>query len=109
MTTTAPGATTHEVITMRITPMLAAAPVQQLAWQAADEALGDSESEQLFRDVLIAGHLKPLRSHEAAASKVLSRAAHLRRLRTAAERLAEHMPYVVPYVCEGDQRLPRRL
>ncbi len=66
--------------------------VQQLVWQAADEAFGDSESERLLRDVLVAGYLQPLRSHEAAASKLLlSRAAYFRRLRTAVERLAEHM------------------
>jgi len=66
--------------------------VQQLVWKAADEAFGDNESEKLLRDVLIAGYLKPLRSHEAAASKLLlSRAAYFRRLRTAVERLAEHM------------------
>jgi AAA ATPase domain len=69
--------------------------VQQLVWNAADEAFGDSESEQLLRDVLIAGYLKPLRSHEAAASKLLvSRAAYFRRLRTAVERLAEHIAAV---------------
>lgn len=66
--------------------------VQQLVWRATDEAFGDSESERLLRDVLIAGYLKPLRSHEAAASKLLlSRAAYFRRLRTAVERLAEHI------------------
>jgi hypothetical protein len=66
--------------------------VQRLVWQAADEAFGDSETERLLRSVLIAGYLKPLRSHEEAASKLLlSRAAYFRRLRTAVERLAEHM------------------
>jgi hypothetical protein len=66
--------------------------VQQLIWKAADEAFGDSETEKLLRSVLIAGYLEPLRSHEEAASKLLlSRAAYFRRLRTAVERLAEHM------------------
>ena len=66
--------------------------VQQLVWQAADEAFGDSETEKLLRSVLIAGYLEPLRSHEEAANKLLlSRAAYFRRLRTAVERLAEHM------------------
>jgi hypothetical protein len=66
--------------------------VQRLVWQAADEAFGDSENEKLLRSVLIAGYLEPLRSHEEAASKLLlSRAAYFRRLRTAVERLAEHM------------------
>jgi hypothetical protein len=66
--------------------------MQRLVWQAADEAFGDSENEKLLRSVLIAGYLEPLRSHEEAASKLLlSRAAYFRRLRTAVERLAEHM------------------
>ncbi len=66
--------------------------VQHLVWKAADEAFGDSETEKLLRSVLIAGYLEPLRSHEEAASKLLlSRAAYFRRLRTAVERLAEHM------------------
>jgi len=66
--------------------------VQRLVWQAVDEAFGDSETEKLLRSVLIAGYLKPLRSHEEAASKLLlSRAAYFRRLRTAVERLAEYM------------------
>jgi hypothetical protein len=66
--------------------------VQRLVWQAADEAFGDSETEKLLRSVLIAGYLEPLRSHEEAANKLLlSRAAYFRRLRTAVERLAEHM------------------
>jgi AAA ATPase domain len=66
--------------------------VQRLVWKAADEAFGDSETEKLLRSVLIAGYLKPLRSHEEAAGKLLlSRAAYFRRLRTAVERLAEHM------------------
>ncbi|HSR85614.1 MAG TPA: ATP-binding protein [Streptosporangiaceae bacterium] len=66
--------------------------VQRLVWQAADEAFGDSETEKLLRSVLIAGYLEPMRSHEEAASKLLlSRAAYFRRLRTAVERLAEHM------------------
>jgi hypothetical protein len=66
--------------------------VQHLVWKAADEAFGDSETEKLLRSVLIAGYLEPLRSHEEAAGKLLlSRAAYFRRLRTAVERLAEHM------------------
>ena len=66
--------------------------VQRLVWKAADEAFGDNETEKLLRSVLIAGYLKPLRSHEEAASKLLlSRAAYFRRLRTAVERLAERM------------------
>ncbi len=66
--------------------------VQRLVRQAAAEAFGDSETEKLLRSVLIAGYLEPMRSHEEAANKLmLSRAAYFRRLRTAVERLAEHM------------------
>ena len=66
--------------------------VQKLVRQAARQAFGDSETEKLLYSVLVAGYLEPLRSHEEAASKLcLSRAAYFRRLRTAVERLAEHM------------------
>jgi AAA ATPase domain len=59
---------------------------------AAQEAFGDSASEQLLQRVLMAGYLEPTTSHEAAAARLcLSRAAYFRRLRTAVERLAEHM------------------
>jgi len=71
--------------------------VQRIVWQAAAEAFGDSESEKLLRSVLIAGYLEPLRSHEEAASKLLlSRAAYFRRLRTAVERIAEHIAGEAP-------------
>lgn len=66
--------------------------VRQLVRAAAAEAFGDSENEKLLRSVLVTGYLEPMRSHEEAASKLLmSRAAYFRRLRTAVERLAEHM------------------
>jgi hypothetical protein len=66
--------------------------VRRLVRAAVAEAFGDSENEKLLRDVLIAGYLEPLRSHEEAASRLLmSRAAYFRRLRTAVERLAEHL------------------
>jgi hypothetical protein len=66
--------------------------VRQLVRAAAAEAFGDSESEKLLYNVLVAGYLDPMRSHEEAASKLLmSRAAYFRRLRTAVERIAEHM------------------
>ena len=66
--------------------------VRNLLRQAADEAFGDSESEKLLYRVLVAGYLEPVRSHEEAASTLcLSRAAYFRRLKTAVERLAEHM------------------
>jgi hypothetical protein len=66
--------------------------VRQLVRTAAAEAFGDSETEKLLYSVLVAGYLEPLRSHEEAASRLcMSRAAYFRRLRTAVERLAEHM------------------
>ncbi len=66
--------------------------VRSLLWQAASQAFGESESEKLLQRVLVAGYLEPMRSHEEAASKLcLSRAAYFRRLKTAVERLAEHM------------------
>jgi hypothetical protein len=69
-----------------------AASVRRLVWAAAAEAFGDSETEKLMHDVLVAGYLEPLRSHEEAASKLcMSRAAYFRRLRTAVQRLAEHL------------------
>ena len=66
--------------------------VRQLIRQAAQEAFGDNENEKLLYSVLVAGYLEPMRSHEEAANKLLlSRAAYFRRLRTAVERLAEHL------------------
>ncbi|HVB43558.1 MAG TPA: AAA family ATPase [Streptosporangiaceae bacterium] len=66
--------------------------VRQLIWSATRDAFGDSATEKLLRSVLVAGYLEPLRSHEEAAAKLcLSRAAYFRRLRTAIERLAEHV------------------
>ncbi len=66
--------------------------VRNLLRTAAEQAFGDSESEKLLYGVLMTGYLEPLRSHEEAASKLcLSRAAYFRRLKTAVERLAEHI------------------
>ena len=81
--------------------------MQRLVWQAADEAFGDSETEKLLRSVLVAGYLEPFRSHEEAASRLLlSRAAYFRRLRTAVERLAEHLAGAPPPVAAPDQPKP---
>jgi hypothetical protein len=66
--------------------------VRRLINDAAREAFGDNENEKLLYSVLVAGYLQPMRSHEEAANKLcLSRAAYFRRLRTAVERLAEHL------------------
>ena len=71
--------------------------VRELIRAAAAGAFGDSETEKLLRSVLVAGYLEPMRSHEEAASRLLmSRAAYFRRLRTAVERLAEHMAGSAP-------------
>jgi len=65
---------------------------RRLLREAAREAFGDSESEKLLQRVLVAGYLEATTSHEAAAARLcLSRAAYFRRLRTAVERLAEHL------------------
>ena len=69
--------------------------VRNLLRTAAEQAFGDSESERLLYSVLMTGYLERLRSHEEAASKLcLSRAAYFRRLKTAVERLAEHIAAV---------------
>ncbi|HEX9033700.1 MAG TPA: hypothetical protein VF834_17820, partial [Streptosporangiaceae bacterium] len=66
--------------------------VRRLVRQSASEAFGASDTEKLLRNVLVAGYLEPVSSHEAAAARLcLSRAAYFRRLRTATERLAEHI------------------
>jgi hypothetical protein len=66
--------------------------VRRLINAAAQSAFGDSETEKLLYNVLVAGYLEPMRSHEEAANKLLlSRAAYFRRLRTAVERVAEQL------------------
>jgi hypothetical protein len=66
--------------------------VRSLLRRAAREAFGDSHSERLLREVLAAGYLEHATSHEEAAARLcLSRAAYFRRLRTAIDRLAEHL------------------
>jgi hypothetical protein len=66
--------------------------VRALFHDAAERAFGDSENEKLLKRVLIHGYLDPAPSHEQAALDLsLSRAAYFRRLRTAAERIAEYL------------------
>src|SRR5215472_2732690 len=66
--------------------------VRGLLRQAATDAFGDSQSERLLRNVLMTGYLDRTSSHEDAAARLcLSRAAYFRKLRTAVERLAEHI------------------
>jgi hypothetical protein len=60
--------------------------------EAADHAFGATPNEELLQRVLVRGYLDPAPSHELAAHELnLSRAAYFRRLRTAAERVAEHL------------------
>ena len=66
--------------------------VRAVLRDAADRAFGDNENEKLLRRVLIRGYLEPAPSHEQAAIDLsLSRAAYFRRLRAAAERVAEYL------------------
>jgi hypothetical protein len=59
---------------------------------AASRAFGESENERLLQRVLIRGYIDSDSSHEEAAHELnLSRAAYFRRLRQAAERVAEYV------------------
>jgi hypothetical protein len=69
-----------------------AASVRALLERAAREAFGDTENERLMQKVLVRGYIEASASHEQAAYELnLSRAAYFRRLRVAAERVAEHV------------------
>ena len=84
--------------------------VRSLLRQAASQAFGESDSEKLLHRVLVAGYLEPMRSHEEAASKLcLSRAAYFRRLKTAVERLAEHMSTASRSLPSGHKSAEERL
>jgi len=66
--------------------------VRQQLREAAARGFGDNENEKLLQRVLIRGYLEPAPSHEQAAIDLsLSRAAYFRRLRAAAERVAEYL------------------
>lgn len=66
--------------------------VRQVLRDAADRAFGESENERLLQRVLVRGYLEPAQSHEQTAFELsLSRAAYFRRLRVAAERVAEYV------------------
>ena len=66
--------------------------VRRVLRDAAEHAFGDNENEKLLRRVLVRGYLEPAPSHEQAAIDLsLSRAAYFRRLRAAAERVAEYL------------------
>jgi hypothetical protein len=64
--------------------------VRELLREAAARAFGDNENEKLLQRVLVHGYLESSTSHEQVAFDLsLSRAAYFRRLRVAAERVAE--------------------
>lgn len=66
--------------------------VRRLLREAVDSAFGETDNEQLLKRVIVRGYLEPVSSHEQAAYEIsLSRAAYFRRLRTAAERVADHL------------------
>jgi hypothetical protein len=66
--------------------------VRRMLREAVDSAFGDTDNEQLLKRVLVRGYMEPVSSHEQAAYEIsLSRAAYFRRLRTAAERVAQHL------------------
>ena len=74
------------------TPEQRAESVRALLRDAAERAFGDNENEKLLARVLVRGYLEPAPSHEQAAIDLsLSRAAYFRRLRAAAERVAEYL------------------
>ena len=59
---------------------------------AAQQAFGDTPSERLLHEILIRGYLDPAPSHEQAADELcVSRSTYFRRLKAAAERVAEHL------------------
>ncbi|HEX3978846.1 MAG TPA: hypothetical protein VHW96_21425 [Solirubrobacteraceae bacterium] len=77
------------------TPEQRVESVRALLRGAADTAFGDSHNERLLKRVLTLGYLEtdPARpSHEQVAHDLaLSRAAYFRRLRVAADRVADHL------------------
>ena len=59
---------------------------------AAQQAFGDTPNEKLLHEILVRGYLEPAASHELAADELcVSRSTYFRRLRAAAERVAEHL------------------
>jgi hypothetical protein len=66
--------------------------VRALIRRAAEESFGDTPNERLLHDILIRGYIDPAPSHEQAADELnVSRSTYFRRLKTAAERVAEHL------------------
>src|SRR4051812_39955093 len=66
--------------------------VRALIRRATDESFGDTPNERLLHDILIRGYVDPAPSHEQAADELsVSRSTYFRRLKAAAERVAEHL------------------
>ena len=66
--------------------------VRDLIRGAVDRSFGDTHNERLLRDILIRGYIDPAPSHEQAADELnVSRSTYFRRLKAAAERVAEHL------------------
>jgi hypothetical protein len=74
------------------TPDERAESVRQLIRGAAEQSFGDTPNERLLHDILIRGYIEPASSHEQAADELnVSRSTYFRRLKAAAERVAEHL------------------
>ena len=66
--------------------------VRELIRDAAGRSFGDTANERLLHDILIRGYIEPASSHEQAADDLnVSRSTYFRRLKAAAERVAEHL------------------
>jgi hypothetical protein len=66
--------------------------VRMLIREAAEQSFGDTPNERLLHDILIRGYIDPAPSHEQAADELcVSRSTYFRRLKAAAERVAEHL------------------
>jgi hypothetical protein len=66
--------------------------VRSVIRAAAAHAFGDTPGERLLHDILVRGYIDPAPSHEQAADELcVSRSTYFRRLKAAAERVAEHL------------------
>ncbi|MEA2481011.1 MAG: hypothetical protein QOJ07_2933 [Thermoleophilaceae bacterium] len=66
--------------------------VRALIRTAAEQSFGDTPNERLLYDILVRGYIDPAPSHEQAADELnVSRSTYFRRLKAAAERVAEHL------------------
>jgi hypothetical protein len=81
-------------------PEQRAESVRALLRAAADAAFGDSHNERLLKRVLTLGYLERSPTHpsheQVAHDLALSRAAYFRRLRVAADRVADHLAQSAP-------------